>query len=207
MHIWIAVTLAGLCGFLLSEWKVNRSGVWVFKTSASLAFVAAALAAGALSTLYGQIILAGLVLCVGGDILLIPASKPIFKAGIFSFLLGHVAYVGAFFVCGIAPLWAAIAALPVALAAFLVGKWIVPKVGPELRGAVIAYIGVISMMVCCSIGTWPLNENAWIPIAATAFFISDISVAIDRFVSPTFTNRLWGLPLYYGAQICFVLSL
>jgi len=207
MDVWIVIVIAGLLGFLISEWKEIRNGVWIFKTSASLAFVGAALAGGALSSLYGQVILLGLVLCVAGDVLLIPASKAIFKAGILSFLLGHVAYVGAFFVAGIVPLWAGIAAGPVAVAAFLVGRWIVPKVGPELRGAVQSYIAVISVMVCCAIGTWPLNENAWIPIAASTFFLSDISVAIDRFVSPTFANRLWGLPLYYGAQICVVMSL
>ena len=30
-------------------------------------------------------------------------------------------------------------------------------------------------------------------------------MARDRFVAPGFDNRLWGLPLYYGAQIWFAL--
>ena len=41
-------------------------------------------------------------------------------------------------------------------------------------------------------------------IGAIAFYLSDLSVARDRFVTPAFYNRLWGLPLYYAAQ--FVLA-
>ena len=43
-------------------------------------------------------------------------------------------------------------------------------------------------------------------IAAVMFAVSDIFVARDRFVSPSVVNRLWGLPLYYAAQLIFALS-
>ena len=36
---------------------------------------------------------------------------------------------------------------------------------------------------------------------ALAFYLSDLSVARDRFIREAFVNRLWGLPLYYGAQL------
>ena len=36
---------------------------------------------------------------------------------------------------------------------------------------------------------------------AVLFAVSDISVARDQFVRPAFINRLWGLPLYYAAQL------
>jgi uncharacterized membrane protein YhhN len=77
-----------------------------------------------------------------------------------------------------------------------------------LQKAVLAYILVISAMVglaCGSVGagTVPLMAG----VAAFAFAISDISVAMDRFVKPDFFWRLWGLPLYYGAQLLFGLSL
>ena len=41
--------------------------------------------------------------------------------------------------------------------------------------------------------------------AAVAFYLSDVSVARDRFVAPGFGNRIWGLPLYYAAQLLFAL--
>jgi hypothetical protein len=49
---------------------------------------------------------------------------------------------------------------------------------------------------------WPTAVMA----AAVAFYLSDVSVARDRFVAPGFDNRIWGLPLYYGAQLLFALS-
>jgi hypothetical protein len=49
---------------------------------------------------------------------------------------------------------------------------------------------------------WP----AGVMTAAVAFYISDVSVARDRFVAPGFGNRIWGLPLYYAAQLLFALS-
>ena len=33
------------------------------------------------------------------------------------------------------------------------------------------------------------------------FVVSDLAVARDNFVTPGFTNRLSGLPLYYGGQL------
>jgi uncharacterized membrane protein YhhN len=41
---------------------------------------------------------------------------------------------------------------------------------------------------------------------AVAFYLSDLSVANDRFVHESFFNKLWGLPLYYAAQILLAAS-
>ena len=50
-----------------------------------------------------------------GDVLLIPRdAKGAFLAGLVSFLLGHVAYTGAFALRGLDPIATAIGALPVA---------------------------------------------------------------------------------------------
>jgi hypothetical protein len=37
-------------------------------------------------------------------------------------------------------------------------------------------------------------------VGAVAFAVSDLSVARERFVHKSFTNLVWGLPLYYAAQ-------
>jgi uncharacterized membrane protein YhhN len=78
-----------------------------------------------------------------------------------------------------------------------VGRWLLGKVEGGLRGPVVAYIAVITVMVAASIAT----KKPLVAAGAFAFYLSDLSVARDRFVSPGFVNRLWGLPLYYGAQI------
>ena len=36
---------------------------------------------------------------------------------------------------------------------------------------------------------------------ALAFAISDLAVARERFVTPSFVNGAWGLPLYFAAQL------
>ena len=41
---------------------------------------------------------------------------------------------------------------------------------------------------------------------AVLFFLSDLGVARDRFVSPGVWNRAVGLPLYYGAQLLLAAS-
>jgi hypothetical protein len=33
------------------------------------------------------------------------------------------------------------------------------------------------------------------------FYVSDLAVARQRFVAQSWTNKLWGLPLYFGAQL------
>src|SRR5260370_1360898 len=42
-----------------------------------------------------------------------------------------------------------------------------------------------------------------VAVAAVAFSGWDRGVARAGFVAPAFATRLWGLPLYYGAQLLF----
>jgi uncharacterized membrane protein YhhN len=66
--------------------------VWIAKPLASLGFLAAACAAGALESSYGQTVLLGLVACALGDVLLVPrGAGAAFLAGMGSFALGHAA--------------------------------------------------------------------------------------------------------------------
>jgi uncharacterized membrane protein YhhN len=43
--------------------------------------------------------------------------------------------------------------------------------------------------------------------AACLFFVSDISVALQRFNDASFLTRVWGLTCYYAAQVLFALSI
>ena len=76
-----------------------------------------------------------------------------------------------------------------------------------MRSPVIAYVVVISVMVVLALGHAMGGGSLLVPIAATLFFLSDISVAIDRFKDGGFGNRLWGLPAYYAAQLLFAWTL
>ena len=76
-----------------------------------------------------------------------------------------------------------------------------PTVPKELKAPVIAYIAVISLMVAAAGSTNAVSADWRIPLGATAFYVSDIFVARDRFAAPGLINRYLGLPLYSGGQL------
>ena len=204
---WMLLTGVSVLALLVAEHRNSRAGVWIAKPIASTAFIAAAVAAGATSSSFGRLILVGLVLSWLGDVLLIPRERPkVFLAGVASFLLGHVAFAIAFLARGVAPVW--IVASGVLVVAALVGvvRWLAPHLPDDMRAAAHAYMIVISVMVVTASGTFGAAGNAAILIGAVAFYFSDISVARDRFVDHAFINRLWGLPLYYFAQLALAYS-
>ena len=200
--IWCAVTIMAVALLLAAEYRKSRRGVWIAKPVAATGFVAAAVAAGALGSPYGRWVLAALVLSWFGDVFLIPkGSSRAFLAGLASFLLGHVAFVVAFAVRGIAPPTALVALLLVVGPLLIVLRWLRPHVEGAMRGAVYAYMGVISLMVVCAAGTVAAHGDPRILLGALMFFVSDLAVARQRFVVSTLWNPAWGLPLYFGAQL------
>jgi len=65
---------------------------------------------------------------------------------------------------------------------------------------------VITLMVTFAMGTYGEVDGAVRVLGAVAFYLSDLGVARDRFVSKGFVNRLVGLPLYYGGQLLLAYS-
>lgn len=176
----------------------------VNKSVASLAFVLAALQAGAaVGGAVGGALLAALALSVIGDVLLLSRARPAFLGGLGAFLLAHVAFLATFLLLGPDPRAVAAAAVPVAVTCLAVWRWLGPRVG-TMRGPVLAYVAAIGAMTATSFGVGARGGSAvLVPVAAVVFLLSDLCVARDRFVSPGWENRLVGLPLYYGAQLLF----
>ena len=84
-----------------------------------------------------------------------------------------------------------------------------PQVPPPLRGPVIGYVAVITLMVTLSGANRrpaPTPLRFHLPIAAVLFYVSDLCVALDRFVDPQARYWLLGLPLYYLAQVLFAFA-
>ena len=75
-----------------------------------------------------------------------------------------------------------------------------------MRMPVQAYVLVISGMVALSFGTAWRDPGTGIVAGAVAFFLSDIAVARETFVTPSTWNRALGLPLYFGAQMLLAVS-
>jgi uncharacterized membrane protein YhhN len=197
--VWTSLAVAAL---LSAEYTGSQTGKWIAKPIASTGFVAAALAMGAASTSYGSWILAGLALSWLGDVLLIPTDRPaVFQAGVLSFLLGHVAYACAFVALGLAPIWLIAAAVLFGAIGAGLFDWLRPYVPAGMKAAAYAYMAVISVMVILAAAATGRTGYGEIFVGAFAFYLSDISVARDRFMESAFFNRLWGLPLYFVGQL------
>ncbi|HET9620644.1 MAG TPA: lysoplasmalogenase [Kofleriaceae bacterium] len=204
------------CLVLVAAERLHLRRVRVIaKLTASAAFVALG-ALGLLGALggaggrgdLGRLIVGGLVLGAVGDACLLVDGKRWFLAGLAAFLAGHVAYVAAMAVLVPIPAWPAAAggwaALP-AVAGALALTWLWPRLG-AMRGPVIAYVITICVMVIAAIAvargkTLPPPNRIRLLLGASLFFVSDLSVARDRFVAREFANKLYGLPAYYAGQL------
>lgn len=198
---WIVMValVAALLYVLAAESR--RRLEWLFKPAAALTFIVAGAYACPWTQAWHAALFVGLLFAAGGDVLLIPKSDRAFLGGLVSFLLGHVAYAVAFALRGLALDWFAVGAVAVVIAAVPVLRWLWPNVLGRMRGPVAAYIAVITAMVALAVGTYGARANVWLLGGAIGFYLSDLAVARDRFVQKSFTNRAWGLPLYFGAQL------
>ena len=197
-----AAVFALVAGLLLDIPSLAIPG----KLIASSAFIAVAIAAGALESRYGKLLLAGLALSWFGDAFLISESGKWFLAGLVSFLLAHIAYLAAFLVIGVDRRWLIASSVPIAVVAVMVSLWLAPYLPADMLWPVRAYTAVISLMVVAAFGTLGKGHTPFIVAGACLFYLSDLSVAAMRFTDPTFPTFVLGLPLYYAGQLCLAFS-
>lgn len=158
-------------------------------------------------------IVIGLLFGAGGDLALLGESKRSFLLGLVSFLLGHIAYIVA---CAqLTPItdWLNVYSTVPAIVAVLALVYLWPHLG-SMKVAVIAYIGAIVMMVVGAIAVFRAapegfeqSQQQLLLAGAVLFFVSDLSVAMSRFVRKRFVYKLWGLPAYYGGQLLIAWTL
>jgi uncharacterized membrane protein YhhN len=200
-----------LAGLLFAELKGVVLIRLAFKAPLSALFVLTALLQPGAASVYGLLIILGLVLCLVGDVCLALPGERAFKLGLASFLGGHLAYIVAFSWLE-SPLawltWRTFAVAGVSAAVFL---WLKPHLG-RLKIPVLAYVAAIALMVSAA---WALRAAptlsprgpALVFYGAVLFYLSDLFVARDRFVSPGWLNRFLGLPLYYLGQFLLAFSI
>lgn len=203
---WVILTAVALAGLLFAEARGAHRLAALCKPLASTGFVGAALAAGALTTAYGRMVLVALVLSWIGDVLLLSQRPGAFLGGLLAFLFGHVAFGFAFAERGTDHLWTLAALVILVVPALLVDRWLRPHAPANLKIPVRAYIVVITGMLALAAGTLGAGATPLILLGALAFYLSDLSVARDRFFREELINQLWGLPLYYAAQLLLAAS-
>jgi uncharacterized membrane protein YhhN len=206
--IFAVLLLAGLLYFEKTE---DRKKMLPIKTVLSALFIVAALVQPHPVQTYAFFVVIGLICCLGGDVFLALPQEKMFLFGLISFLIGHIFYVIAFIsVANLNRLtWVGfILTLVVGMGIY---RWLKPHLG-SMKGPVICYIVVISIMLC---GAWSILGMSRLAVSgrmlvfagALSFYISDILVARDRFLKTEFFNRLAGLPLYYAGQFLIAFSI
>jgi uncharacterized membrane protein YhhN len=210
VSIVLGMAVILLVGLILAEKTNVPWRILIFKAPLSFLFIVAWHLQPPLDDFFSNLILVALGLCFVGDILLAFGSRKIFLLGLISFLLGHVVYATAFFMAGkMGPLMAPGAILLVA-SAVLIWRWLEPYLG-TMQGPVLAYMVVISIMVCGAFGVagnpaMPVRARVGVLAGAVLFYLSDICVARQRFVARTLFDRAVGLPIYYAAQFLLAFS-
>ena len=203
----VALCAIAVAGLLVAERRGSQPGLWLTKPVASAAFIWLALASGALDSAYGRWLLAGLALCMLGDVLLIPRDRPgVFRAGVFAFLLGHVAYCAAFLTQPMSSAGLVAGGVLLVVVVGWVLRWLSGSLPSGMVGAVRTYMVVIGIMSTLACGVTAAGGPWQVAVGALAFTASDVSVARDRFVRHEFVNRAWGLPLYFGAQLLLAVT-
>ena len=176
-----------------------------FKMFASTGFIVLCVASGGIHSVYGCIILGGLVLSWWGDLFLVSRGKTIFMLGLIAFFLAHVCYCTAFVFYGVGITDTILVSVIMLIPGVIIMRWLHPHLG-TMKIPVYGYIIVISVMTALSVSAAYTTGGFLIPCGAVFFYCSDIFVARDRFVAPGRINAYIGLPLYYGGQVLLALT-
>ncbi len=212
MTAGLTITAVGLVGTLYADFRESIALRWIFKPLASAGFLVIAFApvtgGGSLNALH-----VGLVLGAIGDVALVLRAKRWFLVGLSSFALAHMAYL-AYFVSSavrhpgsLTPYLAVVALVALMVVGHLVWTRLEPHTG-SMRLPVRIYVLLVSLMAGAAIVSASIPGAVWTlaPLGAVLFYLSDLSVARDRFIAHSFTNKLWGLPLYYVGQVLIALA-
>lgn len=186
---------------MLADWKGGRRIVLITKIAASTSFLLLGML-GLGASGYGKLVVAALAFSWVGDVLLVSRTKTALIAGIGAFLIAHLAYTAAFSTMSLNA-WGFAAGLAAwSFVGVLLILWLWPHLDEHYRIAVAVYTIAIVLMVSFAAATL----SPLITVAACMFAVSDISVARDRFIDHSVSNKLWGIPLYYLAQVLFAIS-
>lgn len=203
-----AAALAAITNWI-ARWRDNRGlETWV-KPLTTMLVISLAIANDS-EIKYSGIAVLALVLCLEGDIALLPTIDK-FIVGLASFLLGHVVFIVLFARYGMSHRGLGAIALGGAIVlAATAGRVIVrgaARRDPALRLPVVAYLLVICAMTVCG---WATGRG-WVIAGTTLFVISDTLLGWGRFAREgEMTDRTHSVAVmvtYHGAIAALALSL
>ena len=199
----LAVTLA----FALTDWWatwVDRADVRRIAKPATLVFlIGVAVTLTPVDPTIRTWMVIGLVLSLAGDVFLMLPERW-FVAGLGSFLLGHIAYIVGLQLAPRSWGWTAVGLVVVLIAIATVGRRVVQGVRAgeqrDMVVPVIAYLVVISTMVVSAFGT----AAPWAILGASLFYVSDATLAWNRFLDQRRFGPLAVMVTYHLGQLGLV---
>lgn len=156
----------------------------------------------------------GILFSLTGDVLLMLSLDRFFLAGLTAFLLAHLAYVIGFNI----PLpgltsWGLILAVMIGWGGVRVINRILSALAAKgqnrLRLPVIVYSAVISLMLLSAMIklpdlTWGAGASLLVSLGALLFYLSDVVLAWNKFVTPIQHGRIYNIAAYHLGQIAIV---
>ncbi|MCL4271221.1 MAG: hypothetical protein KJZ72_16815 [Anaerolineales bacterium] len=157
---------------------------------------------------------AGILLSLLGDVFLMFSLDRFFLAGLAAFLFAHLAYLVGFNtpLPGISA-WGLILAVMVGWGGMRVINRILSsltgQVQSRLRIPIIIYSMVISLMLLSAMLkltdlTWSAGASLLVGVGALFFYLSDIVLAWNKFVSPIRNGRIYNIAMYHIGQIAII---
>jgi len=153
----------------------------------------------------------GILFSLVGDVLLMISLDRMFIFGLVAFLLAHVAYLVGFQneLIGITS-WSVLLIVILSISAVRVIRRIVSAIRTKgqtrLVNPVIVYSIVITVMLYAAMTTisnpeWMANASLFVSAGAFLFYISDLILAWNKFVSPIKNGRILNIAAYHLGQI------
>jgi alkenylglycerophosphocholine/alkenylglycerophosphoethanolamine hydrolase len=153
----------------------------------------------------------GILLSLTGDVLLLWIDR-FFRYGLAAFLLAHLAYlIGFNSPSSPVSMWGFLLAVIVGLGGARVIRRILSAMlengQARMRIPVAIYSAVISLMLLSAMlkltdPAWGTGASLLVALGAFLFFLSDIVLAWNKFVTPIQNGRMFNIGLYHLGQIC-----
>ena len=210
MNIWIILALifAALESFVL--WKGWDKLEYVAKPAVMVClFIWLYLSTGlqGLALWFGV----GILFSLAGDVLLMISLDRMFIFGLLAFLFAHVAYLFGFQneLMEVGP-WSVLLIVILSVSAVRVMRRIVSSIRAKgqtrLVIPVIVYSTVITVMLYAAMTTisnpeWKTSASFFVSVGAFLFYISDLILAWNKFVSPIKNGRILNIAAYHLGQI------
>jgi len=205
------ISVAALISTLLTiraEYKGPRRQVYAFKPlTVVLVILITMQTKHAATPHYRQLIVAGLLCSLAGDVLLmLPRER--FVAGLVCFLFAHLCYIAAFTVGDGARALSAWGAAALVLYGAFVLRLLWPRLG-RLKAPVVVYVAAILLMAWQALNRWLAAGEAGGALAlagALLFVASDSALAWNRFRGEFKGAQGFVLGTYFAAQWLIALS-